>query len=69
MTLLDSDFVTCCVQVLGNIGDVMEAVDPAIKNTLVKCMRQPATTLSVQLAAIQAFRRMFVTSEVNHDIP
>uniref|UniRef100_A0A3P8X4F2 Vitellogenin domain-containing protein n=1 Tax=Cynoglossus semilaevis TaxID=244447 RepID=A0A3P8X4F2_CYNSE len=44
------------LRVLGNIGDVMEAVDPAIKNTLVKCMRQPATTLSVQLAAIQAFR-------------
>lgn len=46
------------------MGDAMEAVDPAIKTTLVKCMRQPATTLSVQLAAIQAFRRMTVTDEV-----
>lgn len=46
------------------MGDVMEQADPAIKNTLLKCMRQPATTLSVQLAAIQAFRRMTVTDEV-----
>lgn len=42
----------------------MEAADPTIKGTLLKCMRQPATTLSVQLAAIQAFRRMSVTDEV-----
>ena len=42
----------------------MEAADAAIKTTLMKCMRQPATTLSVQLAAIQAFRRMSVTDEV-----
>lgn len=54
-------------QVAGNIGDVLEAVNPSIKNTLVKCMRQPATTLSVQLAAIQAFRRMSVTDEVNNN--
>lgn len=56
------------MQVVGNMGDVMEAVDPAIKNTLIKCMRQPATTLSVQLAAIQAFRRMSVTDEVNNTL-
>lgn len=49
------------------MGDVMEAVDPAIKTTLLKCMRQPATTLSVQLAAIQAFRRMSVTDEVTNN--
>ena len=46
------------------MGDAMEAADPAIKTTLLKCMRQPQTTLSVQLAAIQAFRRMSVTNEV-----
>lgn len=43
----------------------MEDADAAIKNTLLKCMRQPTTTLSVQLAAIQAFRRMSVTDEVD----
>lgn len=46
------------------MGDVMEAADPEIKNTLLKCMRQPSTTLSVQQAAIQAFRRMSLTDEV-----
>lgn len=48
------------------MGDAMDVADPAIKNTLLKCMRQPATTLSVQLAAIQAFRRMTVTDEVTN---
>lgn len=48
------------------MGDALEAANPAIKSTLLKCMRQPATTLSVQLAAIQAFRRMSVTDEVNN---
>ncbi|XP_030577076.1 apolipoprotein B-100-like [Archocentrus centrarchus] len=52
------------LRVVGNMGDAMEAADPAIKTTLLKCMRQPTTTLSVQLAAIQAFRRMSVTDEV-----
>lgn len=47
------------------MGDALEAANPAIKSVLTKCMRQPATTLSVQLAAIQAFRRMAVTDEVN----
>lgn len=54
------------IQVVGNMGDAMEAADPAIKTILLKCMRQPTTTLSVQLAAIQAFRRMSVTDEVTN---
>nr|XP_015802908.2 apolipoprotein B-100 [Nothobranchius furzeri] len=56
------------LRVVGNMGDAMEAADPAIKNTLIKCMRQPATTLSVQLAAIQTFRRMSVTDEVRTNL-
>lgn len=63
------DLLSYSVQVVGNMGDSMEATDPAIKTTLLKCMRQPATTLSVQLAAIQAFRRMSVTDEVTNHIP
>ena len=43
----------------------MEAAGPTLKSSLLKCMRQPVTTLSVQMAAIQAFRRMSVTDEVN----
>ncbi|KAK2856130.1 hypothetical protein Q5P01_004865 [Channa striata] len=56
------------LRVVGNMGDAMEAANPAIKTTLIKCMRQPATTLSVQLAAIQAFRRMTVTDEVRSNL-
>uniref|UniRef100_A0A3Q3W5I2 Vitellogenin domain-containing protein n=1 Tax=Mola mola TaxID=94237 RepID=A0A3Q3W5I2_MOLML len=64
----DKDLTFLTLRVVGNMGDVMEAVDPAIKNTLIKCMRQPATTLSVQLAAIQAFRRMSVTDEARFNL-
>ncbi|XP_077567723.1 apolipoprotein B-100-like [Stigmatopora nigra] len=62
----DQTFLT--LRVIGNIGDIMESAHPAIKNTLLKCMRQPATTLSVQLAAIQAFRRMSLTDEVRSNL-
>ncbi|XP_057678413.1 apolipoprotein B-100-like [Corythoichthys intestinalis] len=64
----DKDQTFLTLRVLGNIGDVMEVADPTIKNTLLKCMRQPATTLSVQLAAIQAFRRMSLTDEVRSNL-
>jgi len=47
------------------MGEAMEAADPNMKTTLLKCMRQPATTLSVQMSAIQAFRRMSVTTDVS----
>ncbi|XP_051951271.1 apolipoprotein B-100-like [Xyrauchen texanus] len=56
------------LRVVGNMGEAMEAADPNIKNTLIKCMRQPATTLSIQMAAIQAFRRMSLTSDVRSNI-
>lgn len=61
-----SNYLYYPIQVVGNMGDAMEAADPAIKSILLKCMRQPTTTLSVQLAAIQAFRRMSVTDEVTN---
>uniref|UniRef100_A0A3B5BN20 Vitellogenin domain-containing protein n=1 Tax=Stegastes partitus TaxID=144197 RepID=A0A3B5BN20_9TELE len=64
----EKDMTFLALRVIGNMGDAMEAADPAIKTTLLKCMRQPATTLSVQLAAIQAFRRMSVTDEVRSNL-
>ncbi|XP_072772227.1 apolipoprotein B-100-like [Nerophis lumbriciformis] len=64
----DKDLTFLTLRVVGNMGDVMEEAYPAIKNTLLKCMRQPATTLSVQLAAIQAFRRMSLTDEVRANL-
>ncbi|GAA6228828.1 apolipoprotein B-100-like [Lates japonicus] len=64
----EKDLTFLTLRVVGNMGDAMEAADPAIKATLLKCMRQPATTLAVQLAAIQAFRRMSVTDEVRSNL-
>uniref|UniRef100_A0A665W8J0 Vitellogenin domain-containing protein n=1 Tax=Echeneis naucrates TaxID=173247 RepID=A0A665W8J0_ECHNA len=64
----EKDLTFLTLRVIGNMGDAIEEADPAIKNTLLKCMRQPATTLSVQLAAIQAFRRMSVTEEVRSNL-
>uniref|UniRef100_A0A673C6Z0 Vitellogenin domain-containing protein n=1 Tax=Sphaeramia orbicularis TaxID=375764 RepID=A0A673C6Z0_9TELE len=60
----DKELTFLTLRIVGNLGDVLEDVDSSIKTTLLKCMRQPSTTLSVQLAAIQAFRRMSVTDEV-----
>uniref|UniRef100_A0A7N6AZ36 Vitellogenin domain-containing protein n=1 Tax=Anabas testudineus TaxID=64144 RepID=A0A7N6AZ36_ANATE len=64
----DKELMFLTLRVIGNMGDAVEAANPAIKTTLVKCMRQPATTLSVQLAAIQAFRRMSLTEEVRSNL-
>ncbi|RXN25662.1 Apolipoprotein B-100-like protein [Labeo rohita] len=64
----EKDLTYLTLRVIGNMGEAMEAADPNIKTTLLKCMRQPATTLSVQMSAIQAFRRMSVTPDVRSNI-
>ncbi|XP_038560849.1 apolipoprotein B-100-like [Micropterus salmoides] len=64
----EKDLTFLTLRVVGNMGNAVEAADPAVKTILLKCMRQPATTLSVQLAAIQAFRRMSVTDEVRANL-
>uniref|UniRef100_A0AAY4CBI6 Vitellogenin domain-containing protein n=1 Tax=Denticeps clupeoides TaxID=299321 RepID=A0AAY4CBI6_9TELE len=61
----DKDLIYLTLRVIANMGEAMEAAEPALKTTMLKCMRQPTTTLSVQMAAIQAFRRMSVTDEVS----
>ncbi|KAJ8274954.1 hypothetical protein COCON_G00095790 [Conger conger] len=64
----DKEQIFLALRVVGNMGKAMEAADPELKSTLLKCMRQPATTLSVQQAAIQAFRQMTVTGEVRTNL-
>ncbi|XP_016329670.1 apolipoprotein B-100-like [Sinocyclocheilus anshuiensis] len=64
----EKDLTYLTLRVIGNMGEAMEAADPNIKTTLLKCMRQPATTLSVQMSAIQAFRRMSVTPDIRSSI-
>ncbi|XP_029903069.1 apolipoprotein B-100-like [Myripristis murdjan] len=64
----EKELTYMALRVVGNMGEAMEAADPTIKTILLKCMRQPITTLSVQLASIQAFRRMTITDEVRSNL-
>ncbi|KFP19101.1 Apolipoprotein B-100, partial [Egretta garzetta] len=51
------------LRAIGNMGAVMEKAKPNLKSFLKTCMRNEAASLSVQKAAIQAFRKMTVTEE------
>lgn len=52
-------------QAIGNMGAVMEKAKPSVKASLKTCIRNEAASLPVQKAAIQAFRKMTITEEVN----
>uniref|UniRef100_A0A803V2A8 Apolipoprotein B n=1 Tax=Ficedula albicollis TaxID=59894 RepID=A0A803V2A8_FICAL len=54
-------FLHC--QAIGNMGAVMEKAKPSVKSSLKTCIRNEAASLSVQKAAIQAFRKMTITEE------
>ncbi|XP_051468946.1 apolipoprotein B-100 [Apus apus] len=51
------------LRAIGNMGAVMEKAKPNLKSALKTCIRNEAASLSVQKAAIQAFRKMTVTEE------
>ncbi|NXO02173.1 APOB protein, partial [Rhinopomastus cyanomelas] len=51
------------LRAIGNMGAVMEKAKPSLKSFLKTCIRNEAASLSVQKAAIQAFRKMTVTEE------
>ncbi|KAK4824804.1 hypothetical protein QYF61_019472 [Mycteria americana] len=51
------------LRAIGNMGAVMEKAKPNLKSFLKTCIRNEAASLSVQKAAIQAFRKMTVTEE------
>ncbi|KAM6123152.1 LOW QUALITY PROTEIN: apolipoprotein B-100 [Pterocles gutturalis] len=51
------------LRAIGNMGAVMEKAKPNLKSFLKTCMRNEAASLSVQKAAIQAFRKMTITEE------
>uniref|UniRef100_A0A8C4XND5 Apolipoprotein B n=1 Tax=Falco tinnunculus TaxID=100819 RepID=A0A8C4XND5_FALTI len=46
------------LRAIGNMGAVMEKAKPNLKTFLKTCIRNEAASLSVQKAAIQAFRKM-----------
>ncbi|MBN3301215.1 APOB protein, partial [Amia calva] len=60
----DQDSAYLTLRAIGNMGGAMEAASPKLKSTMLKCVRQQATSLAVQQAAIQAFRQMTITDEV-----
>ncbi|XP_009962660.3 apolipoprotein B-100 [Tyto alba] len=51
------------LRAIGNMGAVMEKAKPNLKSFLKTCIRNEAVSLSVQKAAIQAFRKMTITEE------
>ncbi|XP_050172384.1 apolipoprotein B-100 [Myiozetetes cayanensis] len=51
------------LRAIGNMGAVMEKAKPNVKSFLKTCIRNEAASLSVQKAAIQAFRKMTITEE------
>ncbi|NXX93594.1 APOB protein, partial [Centropus bengalensis] len=51
------------LRAIGNMGAVLEKAKPSLKSVLKTCIRNEAASLSVQKAAIQAFRKMTVTEE------
>ncbi|XP_027497010.1 apolipoprotein B-100 [Corapipo altera] len=51
------------LRAIGNMGAVMEKAKPDVKSVLKTCIRNEAASLSVQKAAIQAFRKMTITEE------
>uniref|UniRef100_A0A8U7MEK2 Apolipoprotein B n=1 Tax=Corvus moneduloides TaxID=1196302 RepID=A0A8U7MEK2_CORMO len=48
------------LRAIGNMGAVMEKAKPSVKSSLKTCIRNEAASLSVQKAAIQAFRKMTI---------
>lgn len=51
-------------QVVGVMGQAMQAVSPRLIDTILSCAQAKHISLSNQKAAIQAFRLMDITNEV-----
>uniref|UniRef100_A0A8C7PG44 Vitellogenin domain-containing protein n=1 Tax=Oncorhynchus mykiss TaxID=8022 RepID=A0A8C7PG44_ONCMY len=50
-------------QVIGNMAAAMGAASPALKSAMIQCVNEPAASLEVQQAAIQAFKQTPVPEE------
>uniref|UniRef100_H3B136 Apolipoprotein B n=1 Tax=Latimeria chalumnae TaxID=7897 RepID=H3B136_LATCH len=59
----DKEETYLTLKAIGNMGKAMEDANPKLKSTILKCI-STSTSLSVQQAAIQAFRQMSLTPEV-----
>ncbi|XP_069461985.1 apolipoprotein B-100 [Ambystoma mexicanum] len=59
----DEDKTYLTLKAIGNMGNALDDASPEIKAALLKCVRSQKTSISVQKAAIQAFRKMAITDE------
>uniref|UniRef100_A0A8C7PB88 Vitellogenin domain-containing protein n=1 Tax=Oncorhynchus mykiss TaxID=8022 RepID=A0A8C7PB88_ONCMY len=51
------------LRVIGNMAAAMGAASPALKSAMIQCVNEPAASLEVQQAAIQAFKQTPVPEE------
>ncbi|KAK1875577.1 Apolipoprotein B-100 [Dissostichus eleginoides] len=59
----DKDHTFMTLRVIGNMAAAMGAAGPALRSAVIQCVNQPAASLAVQQAAIQAFRLTPVPEE------
>ncbi|XP_044145271.1 apolipoprotein B-100 [Bufo gargarizans] len=59
----DQDKTFLTLKAIGIMGNVLEAANPQIKSSILKCVRSQAPSYDVQKAAIQALRKMSITDE------
>ncbi|XP_052040727.1 apolipoprotein B-100 [Apodemus sylvaticus] len=60
----EEDHTFLILRVLGNMGRTMEQVMPALKSSVLNCVRSTKPSLLIQKAAIQALRKMELGDEV-----
>ncbi|CAO2605109.1 Apolipoprotein B-100, partial [Lemmus lemmus] len=60
----DEDHTYLILRVIGNMGRTMEQVTPALKSSVLNCVRSTKASLLIQKAAIQALRKMELGDEV-----
>lgn len=60
----NEDHTFLILRVIGNMGRTMEQVMPALKSSVLSCVRSTKPSLLIQKAALQALRKMELEDEV-----
>jgi hypothetical protein len=66
-TEMSSCFISS-MKVIGNMGRTMEQVMPALKSSVLSCVRSTKPSLLIQKAALQALRKMELEDEVKFSV-
>uniref|UniRef100_A0A8C5RAB3 Apolipoprotein B n=1 Tax=Laticauda laticaudata TaxID=8630 RepID=A0A8C5RAB3_LATLA len=64
----DLTYLTLRVIAIGNMGNVLENINPNVKQSLKQCIRSNVASLDIQKAAVQALRKMDLNDEVKQTI-